>query len=134
MQVTPFFARFVYYGLLKLTRFPMKISFCEILKKQIAPCVCPQTQSFYLNGHIIGFRPQTLKLECLYKTPSNTLAANTISKHSTEVNYIVERDKEKNVPPQPPVTKSPLNICVKHPTKLKPMHYLLIIISFYFRH
>ena len=82
-----------------------------------------------MNGHIIGFRPQTQKLESLYQTPSSTLAvkgltANTISKHSTEVNYIVERDKEKNVPPQPPVTKSPLNICVIHPTKLKPMHYL----------
>ena len=27
-----------------------------------------------LNGHIIGFRPQTQKLESPYKTPSNTLA------------------------------------------------------------
>ena len=72
----------------------MKISFCEILKKQIVPCVST-AQSFYLNDHVIGFRPQTLKLECLYETPSNPLAANTISKHSTVVNYIVERDKEK---------------------------------------
>ena len=29
---------------------------------------------FHLNGHIIGFRPQTQKLESPYETPSNTLA------------------------------------------------------------
>ena len=33
-----------------------------------------QAESFHLNGHIIGFRPQTQKLESPYKTPSNTLA------------------------------------------------------------
>ena len=27
-----------------------------------------------MNGHIIGFRPQTQKLETPYKTPSSTLA------------------------------------------------------------
>ena len=32
-----------------------------------------QVESFHLNGHIIGFRPQTQKLESPYKTPSNTL-------------------------------------------------------------
>ena len=31
-------------------------------------------ESFHLNGHIIGFRPQTQKLESPYKTLSNTLA------------------------------------------------------------
>ena len=31
-----------------------------------------QAESFHLNGQIIGFRPQTQKLESLYKTPSNT--------------------------------------------------------------
>ena len=30
--------------------------------------------SFHLNGHIIGFRPQTQKLESPYKTASSTLA------------------------------------------------------------
>ena len=45
--VTPFFARFVYYGLLKLARFPMKISFCEILKKQIVPCVSTGTELLF---------------------------------------------------------------------------------------
>ena len=33
-----------------------------------------QGESFHLNGHIIGFGPQTQKLESPYKTPSNTLA------------------------------------------------------------
>ena len=33
-----------------------------------------QTESFHLNGHIIGFRPQTQKLELLHKTLLNTLA------------------------------------------------------------
>ena len=33
-----------------------------------------QAESFHLNGHIIGFRPQTQKLESPYKTPSKTLA------------------------------------------------------------
>ena len=33
-----------------------------------------QAESFHLNGHIIGFGPQTQKLESPYKTPSSTLA------------------------------------------------------------
>ena len=33
-----------------------------------------QAKSFHLNGHIIGFRPQTQKLELPHKTLSNTLA------------------------------------------------------------
>ena len=33
-----------------------------------------QAESFHLNGHIIGFRPPTQKLESPYRTPSNTLA------------------------------------------------------------
>ena len=33
-----------------------------------------QAESFHLNGHIIGFHPQTQKLETPYKTPSTTLA------------------------------------------------------------
>ena len=33
-----------------------------------------QAESFHLNGHIIGFRLQTQKLDSPYKTPSNTLA------------------------------------------------------------
>ena len=33
-----------------------------------------QVESFHLNGHIMGFRLQTQKLESPYKTPSNTLA------------------------------------------------------------
>ena len=33
-----------------------------------------QTESFHLNGHILGFRVHTPKLESPYKTPSKTLA------------------------------------------------------------
>ena len=33
-----------------------------------------KAESFHLNGHIIGFRPQTQKLETPYKTLSSTLA------------------------------------------------------------
>ena len=33
-----------------------------------------QGESFHLNGHIIGFRPQTQKLESPYKTLSSILA------------------------------------------------------------
>ena len=33
-----------------------------------------QAEKFHLNGHIIGFRPQTQKLESPYKTPSSTPA------------------------------------------------------------
>ena len=33
-----------------------------------------QAESFHLNGHIMGFRHQTQKLESSYKTPPNTLA------------------------------------------------------------
>ena len=33
-----------------------------------------QAESFHLNGHTIGFRPQTQKLELPHKTLANTLA------------------------------------------------------------
>ena len=33
-----------------------------------------QAESFHLNGHIIGFRPHTQKLESPYKIPSSILA------------------------------------------------------------
>ena len=49
-----------------------QISFCKILKNNNHVKV--QAESFHLNGHIIGFRPQTQKLEPPHKTPSNTLA------------------------------------------------------------
>ena len=37
-------------------------------------CKYIQVESFHLNGHIIGFGPQTHKLESPYKTPSSALA------------------------------------------------------------
>ena len=50
-----------------------QISFSKILTNNWQN-VTVQAESFHLNGHIIGFRPQTQKLESPYKTPSNTLA------------------------------------------------------------
>ena len=40
-----------------------------------------QAESFHLNGHIIGFGPQTQKLESPYKTPSSTLAVKGLIQH-----------------------------------------------------
>ena len=37
-----------------------------------------QAESFDLNGHIIGFCPQTQKLESPYKSPSSTSAVKEI--------------------------------------------------------
>jgi len=33
-----------------------------------------QAESFHLNGHIIGFRPESQKLESSYKPPPSTPA------------------------------------------------------------
>ena len=46
-----------------------QISFSTILRNKIMW----KYKSFHLNGHIVGFRPQTQKLESPYKTLSNTL-------------------------------------------------------------
>ena len=40
-----------------------------------------QAESFHLNGHIIGFRTQTHKLESPYKAPSSTLAVKGLIQH-----------------------------------------------------
>ena len=50
-----------------------QISFSEILKNKYRH-VKVQVESSHMNGHIVGFRPQTQKLESPYKTPSSTLA------------------------------------------------------------
>ena len=39
------------------------------------------SESFHLNGHIIGFRPQTQKLELPYKNPSSVLAVKGLHKY-----------------------------------------------------
>ena len=49
-----------------------------------------QTESFHLNGHIIGFRPQTQMVESRYKTPSSTLAVKGLKKWRMEIRSIVE--------------------------------------------
>ena len=51
----------------------LQISFFKILTNK-QHHVKVQAESFHFNGNIIGFRPQTQKLESPYKTPSNTLA------------------------------------------------------------
>ena len=53
------------------TKFP--ISFPKILTNKEYH-VKVQAESFHLNGHITGFRPQLQKLELPHKTLSNTLA------------------------------------------------------------
>ena len=68
------------------TKFPI-----FIVDKQIAPW--ESTGRVHLNGHIIGFRPQTQKLESPYKTPSNTLAVKglkvlQIAQASTYMRYL----------------------------------------------
>ena len=45
-----------------------------------------QAESFHLNGHIIGVRPQTKKLESPYKTLSSTLAV----KWLTEISKLIK--------------------------------------------
>ena len=50
-----------------------QISFSKILTNK-QHHVNVLAESFHLNGHIIGFHPQTQKLESLHKTRSNTLA------------------------------------------------------------
>jgi len=52
-----------------------------------------QAERGHLNGHIIGFRPQTQKLESPYKTPSNTLAVKglkvlQVAQASTYMSYL----------------------------------------------
>ena len=53
------------------------ISLCEILTNK-QHRVKVQAESFHLNGHIAGFRPNTQKLESPYRPPSNTLAVKGI--------------------------------------------------------
>ena len=47
-------------------RLNVQISFCKILKNKMHH-VKERAESFFLNGHITGFRPQTQKLESLTK-------------------------------------------------------------------
>ena len=46
-----------------------------------------QAEGFHLNGHIIGFRPQTQELELPHKTLSNTLAVKGLNnlRHPTHI-------------------------------------------------
>ena len=83
----------------------LQISFSKILTNK-QHHVKVQAESFHLNGHIIGFRPQTQKLESPYKTPSNTLAVKGVRwldeifqgqyLPSLSINYVaIHKDLEK---------------------------------------
>ena len=46
-----------------------------------------------MNGHIIGFRPQTQKVESPYKTPSSTLAVKGLGSSHTRITFSEQRDQ-----------------------------------------
>ena len=46
-----------------------------------------QVESFHLNGDIIGFRPQTQKLELPHKTPSNSLEVKGLTRLNLQAEY-----------------------------------------------
>ena len=52
-----------------------------------------QVESFHLNGHVIGFRPQTQKLESPYKTPSSTLAVKGLKGGWGGGGWLIERER-----------------------------------------
>ena len=53
-----------------------------------------QVESFHLNGHIIGFGPQTQKLESPYNTPSSTLAVKGLIKYLiTSITWNLKQSK-----------------------------------------
>ena len=60
-----------------------QISFCTILDNKWRH-VRVQAESFHLNGHIIGIRPHTQKLESPYKTLPNTLAVKGLRRTDLE--------------------------------------------------
>ena len=63
------------------------ISFSNILTNKWHR-VKVQAESFHLNGHIIGFRLQTEKLESPYKTPSSSLAVKRLRIKSVQLHFI----------------------------------------------
>ena len=70
------------------TKFPNFIQWN--FKKQIALCI--NTESFHLNGHIIGFCAQTERLDSpytAYKTPSNTLAVKGYLKVTAKFTFVI---------------------------------------------
>ena len=72
-----------------------QISFCKILTNKYHH-VYVQAESFHLNGHIIGFGPQTQKLKPPYKTPSNALAVKGLNVTKITNFYRYEIKNEMN--------------------------------------
>ena len=58
-----------------------------------------RAESFHLNGHIIGFRLQTQKLESPYKTPSSTLAVKGLKTNHLKLCSIRRYKKKKETTP-----------------------------------
>ena len=56
-----------------------------------------QTESFHLNGHILGFRLHTQTLESPYKTPSNTLAVKGLSEKEMVQIYFCRKHGSKSL-------------------------------------
>ena len=56
-----------------------QIAFSNIMKNKKYH-VKVQAGNFKLNGHIVGFRPQTQKLQSPFKTPSSTLPVKALKK------------------------------------------------------
>ena len=68
-----------------------QILFCEILKNK-QHHVKVQAERIHLNGHIIGFCPQTQKLESHYKTPPSTLAVEGLNEVNAPWVSLIETD------------------------------------------
>ena len=56
-----------------------------------------QEEGLHVNGHIIGFRPQTQKLELPHKTLSNTLAVKGLSKVPSLLRKYTFQQKQTNL-------------------------------------
>ena len=54
-------------------------------------------ERFHLNGHTIGFRPQTQKLEPPYKTPLFTLAVKGLKRRMRECHVVVVHRRQRKV-------------------------------------
>ena len=83
LYLVSFYAHIRFYSLLRvnplLPRVPnikikkkFQISFCKILKNDWYHTKV-LSKRFHLNGHTIGFRPQTQKFEIHYMSPELTL-------------------------------------------------------------
>ena len=73
-----------------------RISYCKILKNK---CYHAKVllKRFHLNGHTIGFRPQTQKLELHYMSPLSTLGAKGLKKVFNFNNCFYKEENETDI-------------------------------------